>query len=68
MTRGPQLSGTVGATVVDGTATDGFVSNSREVNGARPPETGRLTGAPTRCGSPAPSSGSSAAPACPSTG
>ncbi|MGA5798230.1 hypothetical protein ACPC27_00420 [Streptomyces cellulosae] len=62
------MSGTVGATVVDGTAADGIVDNSREVNGVRPPEAGRLTGAPTRCGSPAPSSGPSAAPACPSPG
>ncbi|MEU0043464.1 HAMP domain-containing sensor histidine kinase [Streptomyces werraensis] len=45
VTRGPQMFGTVGATVVDGTVTDGVVSDSREVNGVRTPEAGRLTGA-----------------------
>ncbi|MEV5233042.1 ATP-binding protein [Streptomyces pseudogriseolus] len=45
VTRGPQMFGTVGATVVDGTVTDGVVSESREVNGVRTPEAGRLTGA-----------------------
>ncbi len=39
------MFGTVGATVVDGTVTDGVVSESREVNGVRTPEAGRLTGA-----------------------
>ncbi len=43
VTRGPQMFGTVGATVVDGAVTDGVVSNSREVNGVRTPEAGRLT-------------------------
>ncbi|MGA4972821.1 HAMP domain-containing sensor histidine kinase [Streptomyces pseudogriseolus] len=45
VTRGPQMFGTVGATVVDGTVTGGVVSESREVNGVRTPEAGRLTGA-----------------------
>ncbi|PNV33832.1 two-component sensor histidine kinase [Streptomyces sp. DH-12] len=45
VTRGPQTFGTVGATVADGTVTDGVVSESREVNGVRTPEAGRLTGA-----------------------
>ncbi|MFD8253154.1 ATP-binding protein [Streptomyces werraensis] len=45
VTRGPQMFGTVGATVVDGTVTEGVVSDSREVNGVRTPEAGRLTGA-----------------------
>nr|WP_286169009.1 HAMP domain-containing sensor histidine kinase [Actinospica acidiphila] len=45
VTRGPQMFGTVGATVVNGTVTDGVVSDSREVNGVRTPEAGRLTDA-----------------------
>ncbi|MFJ9598394.1 sensor histidine kinase [Streptomyces althioticus] len=45
VTRGPQMFGTVGATVVNGAVTDGVVSDSREVNGVRTPEAGRLTGA-----------------------
>ncbi len=45
MTKGPQMFGTVGATVVNGTVTDGIVSNSREENGVRTPEAGRLTAA-----------------------
>ncbi|MEV7016182.1 HAMP domain-containing sensor histidine kinase [Streptomyces sp. NPDC093991] len=45
VTRGPQTFGTVGATVADGTVIDGVVSESREVNGVRTPEAGRLTGA-----------------------
>ncbi|MFJ3137115.1 sensor histidine kinase [Streptomyces sp. NPDC102359] len=45
VTKGPQMFGTVGATVVNGTVTDGIVSNSREENGVRTPEAGRLTAA-----------------------
>ncbi|MGQ5225367.1 HAMP domain-containing sensor histidine kinase [Streptomyces sp. yara] len=45
VTRGPQMFGTVGATAVNGTVTDGVVSKSREVNGVRTPEAGRLTDA-----------------------
>ncbi|MGA5375785.1 HAMP domain-containing sensor histidine kinase [Streptomyces griseoincarnatus] len=45
VTRGPQMFGTVGATTVNGTVTDGVVSASREVNGVRTPEAGRLTDA-----------------------
>ncbi|MGM7444960.1 sensor histidine kinase [Streptomyces tunisiensis] len=45
VTRGPQMYGTVGATAVNGTVTDGVVSTSREVNGVRTPEAGRLTDA-----------------------
>ncbi|MGA5439410.1 HAMP domain-containing sensor histidine kinase [Streptomyces griseoincarnatus] len=45
VTRGPQMFGTVGATAVNGTVTGGVVSTSREVNGVRTPEAGRLTDA-----------------------
>lgn len=45
VTRGPQMFGTVGATVVNGAVTDGVVSDSREVNGVLTPEAGRLTDA-----------------------